>query len=409
MRLAITSVLLLALGGLSAVAKSPSLKSLYHQHRWFELRDAINNMDAPPALYRGAVASAFNDNRDAVKYLNQVIKQDTDSNDVAEAHEKLVDIYNRLGMSHETLQQFDAILKMDPKRRDVESLRPIFASFSRYPDQSIGKQRRTIVHAEISKHGIVIPLSINGKVVHWLLDTDFSMSIMSESEARMLGLTIDNGSAHATDLNGGSTTIHSTVVPQLAIGNVQLRNVPFVIMPDSQQPWDEWPSGRKGIIGLPVAIALQAIAWKSDGTFEIGFAPKRPANRKMNLCFDAMNPITRAQFQGRDLDLILDTGNTAGTQLWPRFATDFAAMVKQEGTKSTKQINQVGGSSIRETTLLPEISLRVGGLETKLQPATIFSRPVGDHIHHGLLGMDMLSQAREVRIDFRAMTLQLLP
>ncbi|HTF71605.1 MAG TPA: aspartyl protease family protein [Edaphobacter sp.] len=119
--------------------------------------------------------------------------------------------------------------------------------------------------------------------------------------------------------------------------------------------------------------------------------------------------MTRVQFGDRELNFILDTGDTAGSQLWDRFSVDFSAKVKQEGTKSTQQVNQVGGSNIRETTVLQEIKLKVGGLETSLRPATIFSQPVGDRTHHGLLGMDVLSQAREVQIDFRSMILQLLP
>jgi hypothetical protein len=61
------------------------------------------------------------------------------------------------------------------------------------------------------------------------------------------------------------------------------------------------------------------------------------------------------------------------------------------------------------TIALPEIQLRVGGLHTTIRPAQVFAKPVGDGFHHGLLGMDVLSQAREVSIDFRSMMLELLP
>lgn len=69
----------------------------------------------------------------------------------------------------------------------------------------------------------------------------------------------------------------------------------------------------------------------------------------------------------------------------------------------------VGGSNVRETIALPELRFWVGGLNTTLRPAQIFFKPVGDDFHHCLLGLDVLSQAREVRIDLRTMTLQLLP
>jgi hypothetical protein len=40
-----------------------------------------------------------------------------------------------------------------------------------------------------------------------------------------------------------------------------------------------------------------------------------------------------------------------------------------------------------------------------LQPAQVFSKPIGNDFQHGNLGIDVLSQASEVTIDFRAMSL----
>ena len=63
----------LILVAVAAVADQTDLKSLYDEHRWFELRDAIQSQNAPP-LYKGAVASAFNDTKAAEKYFNEVIR-----------------------------------------------------------------------------------------------------------------------------------------------------------------------------------------------------------------------------------------------------------------------------------------------------------------------------------------------
>src|ERR1035437_10645184 len=65
-----------------------SLRSLYDQHRFFELRDAIKSQSVS-ALYLGAVASAFNDTKRAEKYLNRVIKLEPASDNAYEAHGQL--------------------------------------------------------------------------------------------------------------------------------------------------------------------------------------------------------------------------------------------------------------------------------------------------------------------------------
>ena len=44
-----------------------------------------------------------------------------------------------------------------------------------------------------------------------------------------------------------------------------------------------------------------------------------------------------------------------------------------------------------------------------LRPARVFPKLVGNDFRYGHLGVDVLSRAREVRINFEAMTLELLP
>ena len=43
------------------------------------------------------------------------------------------------------------------------------------------------------------------------------------------------------------------------------------------------------------------------------------------------------------------------------------------------------------------------------RPARVYSKPVGDEFRYGHLGMDVLSEAREVRLDFASMTFDMLP
>jgi len=118
--------------------------------------------------------------------------------------------------------------------------------------------------------------------------------------------------------------------------------------------------------------------------------------------------VTRVQFQNKDLDFILDTGNGADTQLWSRFSEDYASLLKEHGTRLTRKVTQIGGSQERDIVSLPELQLKVGGFGTVLKPAQVFSKPVGNDSLYGLLGMDLLTQASTVSLDFRSMTVRLL-
>jgi tetratricopeptide (TPR) repeat protein len=371
--------------------KDPALQSLYDQHRWFELRQMIEGRDAP-ASYKGAVASAFNDAVAAEKYLHEAITLHPTSDSAEDAQSMLAYLHIRSGQYKRAVEQLDDVLKVKPVDEDVQNARVLFAAWSKYPDQSTIRVRPARIHADIGKDGVKLPVPIHGKTVHWLLDTGANFSMMSESEARMLGVGIDEASASVADSAGGSAKMRTAVVNKLAIAEVEMRNVAFLIVPDSQEPMSDWPRGERGVIGIQIAAALQSIRWNRNGIVEVSSGSRQSTKDGNDLCFDGLSPVARMQFEGKELDFDLDTGDQSGSQLWTRFANDFPALVKERGTESKQEITQVGGANERATIVLPEISLRIGGLNTELRPAQVFSKLVGDDFHHGLIGMDLLSR-----------------
>jgi Aspartyl protease len=225
----------------------------------------------------------------------------------------------------------------------------------------------------------------------------------------MFGVAVDESSATVADGAGGAAKIRTAVIDELSVGETRLRNVAFLVLSDSQEPMSDMQPGERGLIGIQVPFALQSFAWKSDGTFETGSVANGANSHSSNLFFDGLTPVTRVLFDGKQLDFELDSGEQAGSQLWTPFADVFAALLKECGTKSKKQVTETGGSNERNIIELPEIQFRVGGFDATLRPARVFPKPVGNDFRYGHLGMDVLSQAREVRINFEAMTLELLP
>src|SRR5258708_6380974 len=93
--------LALIAGGLSsyAAAQTPrdaSLKQMYDTHSWFELRDAARGKNLP-ALYLGAIASAFNRVQDAEKHLNRAIREASNTEAANDARGMLAMLYIRAG------------------------------------------------------------------------------------------------------------------------------------------------------------------------------------------------------------------------------------------------------------------------------------------------------------------------
>lgn len=408
MRIGITAYFLigLILSALALVDDTSTPKALYDQHRWFELRQTIKNEKHVSPLYLGAVASAFNQDKEAEMYLNRVIEQAPTSDNAVQAHEMLAYLYGRSGRNQQALKEFESILKVRPNFTEAENARAIYGAFSQHPDLSVEKIGRTVVQGDISEGDLVLPVLIHGETRYWVLDTYFNVCSMTESEARLLGVAVNEISAQVGDAAGGRVKVRTAFVPELAIGDVRVQNVSFIIVPDSLGSTNSPPSGY---IGIPLILALKSIQWKSDGAVEIGSTSTHDPSAESNLSFDGLNLVTRAGFEGKGLDFVLDTGNRTGTQLWPHFRQDFSNFVGRRGTPSTQVASGIGGSREIEVVILPGMVLNVGGMNVVLPHPAVFSKPVGDDFHDGLLGMDVYLQAKNVRIDFRSMTLKLLP
>jgi hypothetical protein len=400
-------VLLLGLSTCLAASQGvPDWKALYDGHRWFELRDAVDR--TAPALYRGAVACAFNDVTECEATLRSIIRSNPRSEDAAEARGLLLHLHQRAGSFGRALAEIDALLAVYPDNEGLKSARGLFATLGQYPDQSVATRQRSTIRYRMKAGNLFVPVSIGGRAGSYIVDTGANFSLMSESEARRLGLAILEGGASVTDITGGTMGARTTLVDELQVGATRLRHVAFLVVSDQQQPFVDLAPDERGVLGIPVLLAFDAFRWTADGAFEIAVPTPRRDRREANVCFDGAMPVTEARFGDRRVTMHLDTG-AIGTHLWPRFATDFAMFLSRSGVPGTRRVTGVGHSVDVASTTVPELTLRIGGLDTVLRPAHVLATQAtaAGQRDHGNLGMDLLGQARSVTIDFRSMSLAL--
>lgn len=383
------------------------LRRLYDEHRWFDLRESVLASDTP-ALYRCAVASAVNQPDEAERCLRRVVRDTRDAWMAAQALDLLVSLHLRAGRTADAIRVVDELLSRTPEREDLRNVRSMLTSVTPVRNQRVRSTGPAVFDCRVDRTGVRLPVSINGRApVHWLLDTGFTTPALSEREAEMLGLAIRDQGGMAVDGSGGSTGFRVTRAERLVIGRIELRDVLLLVFPDSQPPWSELQPGTRGIIGLPVALAMERIRWTDRGTCEVGRGTRSANSAAGNVVFNGLEPVVRVEFEGKMLEFLLDTGNQATSQLWERFAGEFREFLTERGTPDTVRVSQIGGTTERRVIVLPEMQLGIGGRTVRLSPARVFARPVGDDRFHGNLGMDVVSQASEVTLDFRSMTLTL--
>jgi hypothetical protein len=57
---------------------------------------------------------------------------------------------------------------------------------------------------------------------------------------------------------GGTIGLRVAIVENFAIGGLRLKNAAFAVLPDSQEPFKDLPDGSRGLIGIPVLLAMEA-------------------------------------------------------------------------------------------------------------------------------------------------------
>lgn len=410
--LTVATVVVACVQQVGAVRQGTTPEAFYHTHQWFELRDAVQTSKAS-LFYRGVVAAVFNETALAERHLQAIIKTAPPSAQVSEARSWLIYCYLRAGRYHQALQEVERGLAEKPDDAGMKNTRPLFRVLSQYPDQLVAERRFSRTRYSMKDGNLFVPVEINGKPARYIMDTGANFSLMSESEARRLGLTIhasDGGKSDSKleDSVGNKIGVRIAVADQLTVGHVRLRHVAFMVMRDDQQPFVELPPGERGVLGLPVLLGWQTIRWRQDGTFEIGFAAGQRNVAQANLAFDGAQPVIAGEFRHHPIRIFLDTGATR-TRALPLFAEEFAGFVNEVSSQDADRVTGVGGSIEVDTLKLPELILRFGGFDAVLRPAQVLLKntTADSRWFHVWSGVDLFNQARVVTLDFKAMSMAL--
>ncbi len=384
----------------AASAARPDIKALYEQHRWAELREAVSG--TAPLFYRGAVANAFNESRNAERWLRGVIDAEPHSEQASEAYKLLARRYLRTGRYAALRSNVEAWGKAFPEAPAFLEEREELSQFGGLPDQVTVSHARSVFSHDGSTF---VPVTIQGGLASYFFDTGAWLSCMSESEAKRLGLAIREGTGTLGNSAGGSTGFRTAVARDVQLGSIRLRDVSFAVFPDHQEPWSHLSPGRRGILGMPILLAAQTLRWAHDGRLELGGNLTRAEARDSNLVFDDNHLLVRMAVNDTGVFATLDTGAET-TDLYRRFASEFPALVANVPKGST-EVRGVGHTGTFDSVTVPEVIIDLGGTRALLKPAHVILKDMGARDCVGNVGLDLLRQGRAFRVDLGAMTLVL--
>jgi clan AA aspartic protease (TIGR02281 family) len=314
----------------------------------------------------------------------------------------------RTGRFREALKHCQTMLRTQGIRREAGDQCNVLSALARNPDQSIESFRASTLPSERNDGHLFIPVTINGGSAQYMIDTGAGYSILTESEAKRLGLPVSSVAAvRVGDATGkGFALTKIAVAESLNLGDIHLQHVAFLVTGDQPKAMGELPPGQRGALGIQVLLACKTVQWDSPGTVLLGGPPRRSKARGANLYFDGNELFAAGAFRERKLDLVLDSG-ASWSCLFEKFAKAFPDLVGESGKPGTRRFWGAGGEAEVPATTLPEVTLRLGSFPVALRPVDIIATEPDSEHHDGRMGLDALSQASRVTIDFKAMKLTL--
>jgi len=393
-----------AAGNARAAGGGARLQLMYSRHEWFQLRDAVAGC-AGHGLFRGAVACAFNEAPECMDYLLPVIESDSFSRAARHAHDLLIWRYMRQGKFRSALAHIEPVMAGNLREQGRHILLKTLAQF---PEQSLQRRHSCVLPYEMVDGSMFVPVQMNGTGADFMLDSGATISMITRSMARQMGLPIHAVPPEAARVYGATgveSQFHITVVAQLDIGECRLSDVTFIILEDEHF---QFPPAYAGALGLPVLIALETLAWNRKGECHLAFPAQTHDIKKANICFDGPEPLINVAFRRQKLPMVFDTGNSA-TIFGPEFLAMVPELTGNSEHKSSLLLRGISGNEEVASVCLPMVVLEVGGFRTSVKPAHVLLNTTTPNSNwsFGRLGLDCLNQAAKVTLDFHCMQLTL--
>jgi len=336
------------------------------------------------------------------KILLRVIKSAPHSDSAFEAYGALLSLYERTGQVRKASREISLLLAIHADDKSALNDSSLFEVLARSPNMTVTHLRPVSFARAATQGSLNIPFTVNGKSATFYVDTGANLSVISDDEARALGLSIVPVSSTAQDIGGLNSPLQVTEIEELRIGPIRLRHVPFLVMPAAKPPFDNLPKENQGLLGIQVAIALQSIRLNSNGQLDLAF-PNEDSASAPHLTFSDLMPTLHLSYHNKVVPFTLDTG-AGHSMLSLTFARDFPEAVSV-GVKTNHDVNGFGGTAHIDSVELPTWTIDLGGRTATMKSMPVLLRKTGDSSEWavGNLGIDLFQQVTPFTIDFRNM------
>jgi len=271
------------------------LRQLEEKQRMFELRDLLDQPtenSAEVQLYRAIIASRFGHEREAVSQFRAVLATNPTRDMERKARYELSSALTRLGECDEAANELAAALRLTPSgemgRAESENALVFLKSLTGVGAQAVEFGPPAPIQARRNELGLwMVPVESNSQRGEWILDTGASLSTLTESEARRMGVAIRETHGYALGYTQAKNPARLAVAGELRLGSASLHNVVFLVVPDEALRISQQKYPISGILGMPVIRALGCVDFSAQGALTLGCGAKPPQGRQTSSSKDS--------------------------------------------------------------------------------------------------------------------------
>lgn len=249
-----------------------------------------------------------------------------------------------------------------------------------------------------------VPVSRRGVVARWSLDTGANYSVVSESTAKRLGLSILDGSTTTGSSTTHRVSVRYAMVPELTLGTATLRDLVVLVLADealhAKGPTFDYQID--GLLGYNAFAALGSITFDRTGLF-LARPDAPPLANSGPLLMNELIPVITVTVGGRPLPMSLDSGANS-TTLYQPYAELFRAQAASWATGKNTFMG-AGGSVKADTLRQPRVEFALAGRKAALSDVTVLtsSHDGNAEILFGNAGVDLVNSYASFTVDFRTM------
>lgn len=298
---------------------------------------------------------------------------------------------------HTILSNYKKYLDND-EVSDFENSLKIWSALENINPQQVDIKQGTTLKMKKDIAGLnTLKVSAFKDSLNFIFDTGANLSTTSSSVAEKFNMEVIPVEIEVETITETKVFAQLAVCKKLTMGNIDIYNVIFLVLPDEALSFPQINYQIYGILGYPVIEALEEIQITQDGNFIVPLENSTfPENS--NMAMDGLTPLIYLNHK----HFTFDTG-ADNTMFYEIFYQENRAEIEKQYQSEKISFGGAGGKSEFEGYKI-DYTFYVGDKEVNLKNISLLKEKIKeDETVYGNIGQDLIQQFNSMTLNFDQM------